>query len=113
MRCLLQRHHVVQISGKFLAQVFARQPEGHCRLQEPGFRPAIIALTAKAEDIVNALRVRIPGLGKINLRSAERTSAGPSRMSHDTIRSDAMASFRKRDPLLRAAIDELDLSLID
>ena len=76
---------------------------------------AFDSLTAKAEDIVNALRARIPGLGKINLRSAERTNAGggPSRMSHDTIRSDAMASFRKRDPLLRAAIDELDLSLID
>ena len=74
---------------------------------------AFDSLTTKAEDIVNALRARSPGLGKINLRAAASASAGPSRMSHETIRSDTMASLRKRDPLLRAAIDELDLALID
>jgi DNA polymerase-3 subunit gamma/tau len=74
---------------------------------------AFDSLTAKAEDIVNALRLRIPGLAKINLRTAESASAGTSRMSHETIRSDTLVALRKRDPVLRAAIDELDLALLD
>ncbi|MEP7347794.1 MAG: hypothetical protein ABI877_21165, partial [Gemmatimonadaceae bacterium] len=74
---------------------------------------AFDSLTAKAADILTALRARIPGLAKINLRALEGTSGGPARMSHETMRSDTMASLRKRDPLLRAAIDELDLALLD
>ncbi|MFN8573342.1 MAG: DNA polymerase III subunit gamma/tau [Gemmatimonadaceae bacterium] len=71
------------------------------------------SLNAKASDIVATLRTRIPGLEKIALKTPERPKASPNRMSHETIRQDTMASLRKRDPVLRAAIDELDLELMD
>ena len=34
-------------------------------------------------------------------------------MTPSSIRSDTMAALRKRDPVLNAAIDELDLELLD
>jgi hypothetical protein len=34
-------------------------------------------------------------------------------MTAQMVRSDTLASLRKRDPLLNAAIDSLDLDLID
>ncbi len=71
------------------------------------------SLAAKAADIVDTLRPRIPGLQKLALKTPERAKAAPNRMSHETIRHDTMASLRKRDPVLRAAIDELDLELMD
>ncbi|MFN8581513.1 MAG: DNA polymerase III subunit gamma/tau [Gemmatimonadaceae bacterium] len=71
------------------------------------------SLAAKALDLVAALRAHIPGLQKLSLKTTAREKAAMSRMSHETIRSDMMTSLRKRDPVLRAAIDELDLELLD
>lgn len=73
---------------------------------------ALDALTEKTSDLLAALRPRLPGVVKLNLRRSEG-SAGSSRMSHESVRSDTVAALRKRDPVLRAAIDELDLAMLD
>ena len=75
---------------------------------------AFDSLSAKSADVLAALRSRIPSVTKLNVRVPEGvTTTGHSRMSHETIRNDTIASLRKRDPVLSAAIDELDLALLD
>jgi DNA polymerase-3 subunit gamma/tau len=74
---------------------------------------ALESLAAKTSEIVAALRARIPGLSRVNPTAAHSPPVNSGRMSHETIKTDTVASLRKRDPLLRAAIDELDLSLLD
>ena len=55
------------------------------------------------------------GLQKLNVRLAgDSLSAGPaSRMTVESVRSETLAALRKRDPVLNAAIDALDLDLIN
>lgn len=71
------------------------------------------SLAAKAGDVVATLKPRIPGLDRIIFRAPDRPGQTPNRMSQATIRNDTIAALRKRDPVLRAAIEALDLELLD
>jgi DNA polymerase III subunit gamma/tau len=71
------------------------------------------ALSAKARDLQGALEEHIAGLTRVQLRPPAPESAGPSRMTVESIRSDSLAWLRRQDPVIAAAIDELDLELID
>jgi DNA polymerase III subunit gamma/tau len=72
-------------------------------------------LSARAADTVASLRPRIAGLQRVVIRANALAAAIESapRMTVAMVKSDTLASLRKRDPVLGAAIDALDLELAD
>lgn len=73
------------------------------------------SLEARLADLTALARAHFGGFTQVMLReSAVSPPSEPStRMTPSSIRSDTMAALRKRDPVLNAAIDELDLELLD
>jgi hypothetical protein len=72
-------------------------------------------LAAKSTEAVAIMGGWLTGLQKIQVRLAgDSMKAVPApRMTAEMVRSDTLAALRKRDPLLNAAIDSLDLDLVD
>jgi DNA polymerase III subunit gamma/tau len=72
-------------------------------------------LAAKMTEIVGTMSNWLVGLQKLTVRLAgDSVAARPApRMTVESVRSDTLAALRKRDPLLDAAIDALDLDLIN
>lgn len=72
-------------------------------------------LAAKSAETIAAMSAWLAGLQKITVRLAgDSVASGPApRMTVETVRSETLASLRKRDPVLNAAIDALDLDLVD
>jgi DNA polymerase-3 subunit gamma/tau len=72
-------------------------------------------LAAKSNEAVAVMGGWLTGLQKIQVRLAgDAANANPApRMTVEMVRSDTLAALRKRDPLLNAAIDTLDLDLVD
>ena len=73
-------------------------------------------LTAKASEVITTMSSWLAGLTKIQVRLAgadARTSTPAPRMTVEMARADTVAMLRKSDPVLSAAIDALDLDLID
>jgi len=72
-------------------------------------------LAAKANEVILAMSNWLAGLQKLSVRLAgDSVAAGPApRMTVETVRSETLAALRKRDPVLKAAIDTLDLDLVD
>jgi DNA polymerase-3 subunit gamma/tau len=72
-------------------------------------------LVAKTAEVVTAMSGWMAGLQKVNVRLAgDSLTATPApRMTVEMVKADSLASLRKRDPVLSAAIDSLDLDLID
>lgn len=72
-------------------------------------------LAAKSNEAIAAMTPWLAGLQKITTRLAgDSINAGPApRMTVETVRSETLAALRKRDPVLNAAIDSLDLDLVD
>jgi len=73
-------------------------------------------LAAKSAEVVATMAGWIAGLQRLNVRLAgdSLAAAAPApRMTVEMARADSLAALRKRDPVLSAAIDSLDLDLID
>ena len=72
-------------------------------------------LTAKAAEVVAALGAKIVGVTRLVVRSDgdAATTIPTARMTVETVRTETLASLRRRDPVLAAAIDVLDLDLVD
>jgi DNA polymerase-3 subunit gamma/tau len=72
-------------------------------------------LAARAVEVVASLNGWLSGLQKISVRLAgDSQASGPApRMTVEMARADMVAALRKRDPILSAAIDSLDLDLVD
>jgi DNA polymerase-3 subunit gamma/tau len=69
--------------------------------------------TGKAE-IVAALGAWFTGIERLELRRDDReASAPPKRLTDEMVRAQRLAMLKKRDPVLGAAIDALDLDVID
>jgi len=82
-------------------------------LDEPNDIYAHAIQTSRAE-IVAALRERFAGVERVELRRDESApSAPPKRLTEEMIRAERIAALKKRDPLLSAAIDALDLEVAD
>jgi DNA polymerase-3 subunit gamma/tau len=66
-------------------------------------------------DVLTALREWFPSLDRVELRRDEQAlaAAPPKRLTDEMLRADRIASLRKRDPVLNAAIDALDLDVTD
>lgn len=73
-------------------------------------------LRERVNDLTTLVRTHLAGVTQLLFREPATpvTSEPPAaRMTPSSIRSDTVASLRKRDPVLNAAIDELDLELLD
>lgn len=66
-------------------------------------------------DLLAVVKTLFPAIERIAIARPEgRPSSGaPRRVTEEEIRQQRMASLRKRDPVLGAAIDALDLELLD
>jgi len=76
-------------------------------------RGAFENLAAKSRELTGALSQHIPGLQRVQLIPPDSPDDnGPRRMTAESIKSETLQALRKKDPILSAAIDELDLDLI-
>ena len=65
-------------------------------------------------EVVAALREWFAGVDRVELRRDEQTpAAAPKRLTDAMVREQRIAALKKRDPVLRAAIDALDLDVTD
>jgi hypothetical protein len=71
-------------------------------------------LAAKTTEILATMNGWLAGLQKLTVGLAgDSVSAGPApRMTVESVRSETLAALRKRDAVLNAAIDALDLDLL-
>ncbi|HEY2378525.1 MAG TPA: DNA polymerase III subunit gamma/tau [Gemmatimonadaceae bacterium] len=72
------------------------------------------AVESGRADIVAAVRQRFPDARAVRLRQdPQRAAVAPARVTDEMVRSDRLNALRRRDPTLGAAIDALDLDVID
>jgi DNA polymerase-3 subunit gamma/tau len=67
-----------------------------------------------AGDVLAAIRTRWPAVTRVSVRAPGAASApARTRITHDTVKAEQIAALRRRDPVLGAAIDALDLEPLD
>ncbi len=72
------------------------------------------ALQGGNDAVLAALRTVFDGVERITVQAVpEGQAAGRGRLTAENVIADRVANLRKRDPLLNAAIDALDLRLIE
>ncbi len=75
------------------------------------------ALNGAQSELLAALRVRFTGAEKVVLAPLSKAEAvapvASRRMTEEAIRAEKLANLRKKDPMLDAAVRELDLELLD
>jgi DNA polymerase-3 subunit gamma/tau len=76
--------------------------------------PATIeGIERRSADVLAAIATRWPAITKVAVRAAGAAPSPKGRITHDTVREEHIASLRRRDPVLGAAIDALDLEPLD
>jgi DNA polymerase-3 subunit gamma/tau len=71
------------------------------------------AIQTGAADAVAILRGWFTPVEKLILEGADRPAAPPKRMTDEMVKAEKLEALKKRDPVLHAAIVELDLEVID
>ena len=71
------------------------------------------AIEAVKAELAQQLQRWFPGVQRVAVRPAGGTAAPPTRLTDEMVRSERIAALRRRDPVLGAAIDALDLDLVD
>jgi hypothetical protein len=71
------------------------------------------ALDAVKGDLAPLLRRWFGGVQSVSVRTAARSAPPPQRLTDEMVRTERLATLRRRDPVLGAAIDALDLDLAD
>jgi DNA polymerase-3 subunit gamma/tau len=72
------------------------------------------AIHTARQEIVGTLGAWFANVTRVDLRrDDEVVSAPPKRLTDEMVRAERIASLKKRDPVLRAAIEELDLDVSD
>jgi hypothetical protein len=73
------------------------------------------ALEAGREEVLAAVQQVFPGATRVLVRAPEVAGAPrpAERLTAEGIRADRVAALQKRDPVLGAAIEALDLDLLD
>jgi hypothetical protein len=97
------------------ATPFALAPGGEItvRLDEPNPIHAQ-AIEEKRAEIVAVLQEWFSGVEGLSLAAGDAAAnPAPKRLTDEMLRSDRLAALRKRDPVLGAAIDALDLDVAD
>jgi DNA polymerase-3 subunit gamma/tau len=71
------------------------------------------ALEAAKGEMAGVLRQWFGGVQRVAVRAAATDSVPPARLTDEMVRSERLSALRRRDPVLGAAIDALDLDLAD
>ena len=72
------------------------------------------AFESSRADLLGALRGRFPGVERVQLLRDENAPVEPKRrITDEMIKAERLSALRKRDPVLGAAIDALDLDPLD
>jgi hypothetical protein len=71
------------------------------------------AITSSRAEIVSVLREWFANVERVDLRRDEAAASPPKRLTDEMVRAERIASLKKRDPVLRAAIEALDLDVVD
>ena len=72
------------------------------------------AVESGRSDVLAALRQRFTDARTVRLRQdPERAAVAPARVTDEMVRNDRLNALRRRDPILGAAIDALDLDVIE
>ena len=72
------------------------------------------AIESGRSDVAATLRQWFSDVRTVRLRqNPEHASAAPTRVTDEMVRTDRLNALRRRDPVLGAAIDALDLDVID
>ncbi|HEX8848414.1 MAG TPA: hypothetical protein VF761_02685, partial [Gemmatimonadaceae bacterium] len=84
------------------------------RLDEPDEIRAQ-ALEAGKGDALEAIRAFFSGAERILIQAApsSKPTSAPKRITDESVRADRVSALRKRDPTLGAAVDALDLELME
>ena len=72
------------------------------------------AITTARAEILAVLRDWFTGVERVDLRRDEQSVATPpKRLTDEMVRAERIAALKKRDPVLNAAIEALDLEVAD
>ncbi|MDB4880183.1 MAG: polymerase subunit gamma and tau, partial [Gemmatimonadetes bacterium] len=71
------------------------------------------ALEAVKGELATTLQGWFPGVQRVSVRAAGGSAAPPVRLTDEMVRRERLTAMRRRDPVLGAAIDALDLDLAD
>ncbi|MBC7791422.1 MAG: hypothetical protein H7Z74_15865, partial [Anaerolineae bacterium] len=75
------------------------------------------AVAAGSREILAAMSTIFSGATRVVVKAAARVGpepiAAPKRLTEEAVKVERLAGLRKRDPTLSAAIDALDLELLD
>ena len=71
------------------------------------------ALESVKAELASQLRQWFGGVQRVNVRPAAAGGAPPARLTDELVRGERLSALRRRDPVLGAAIDALDLDLAD
>jgi len=73
------------------------------------------ALDSGRSDILEAIRAFFTGAERVNIRAnaSGKPAAAPQRITDESVRADRVTALRKKDPILGAAVDALDLDLVE
>jgi DNA polymerase-3 subunit gamma/tau len=71
------------------------------------------ALDAARGEVSTWLRGWFPGIHRVVVRAAAAAASPPVRLTDEMVRAERLSAMRRRDPVLGAAIDALDLDLAD
>jgi hypothetical protein len=71
------------------------------------------ALEAGRDDVLAAVQLVYPGATRVVVRAPQGTAAPTERLTTENVRAERITALSRRDPVLGAAIDALDLDLVD
>ena len=75
------------------------------------------AMNSAQAELLSAVRTHFSGVEKVVLAAREKAAGGAAvanrRLTEEAIKAERLASLRKKDPVLDAAVRELDLELLD
>jgi hypothetical protein len=77
--------------------------------------PLEAALDGARDDVLAAVRAHLGGIERFLVKRPADTGTpiASRRVTHESVRSERISALRKKDPTLGAAIDALDLELMD
>jgi len=71
------------------------------------------ALEAGRPDLLAQLRGWFAGVQRVTIRRAEGVAGPARRLTTEEVRLEQLAALRRKDPVLGAAIDALDLDVVE
>ncbi|HJU66324.1 MAG TPA: hypothetical protein VJ596_11630, partial [Gemmatimonadaceae bacterium] len=99
--------HALPVGVSARGEITLELPAGSDAYQEP--------IAGAASDVLAAIGALFSGAMKLGIRTASTaTAAGAARrLTAEAVKQERLAMLRKRDPTLDAAVDALDLELLE